>query len=129
MLIVVMGLFGLLQLRAVHEVAQEGRLVCLPRAEAARVWRDAPAERWARATRRSQTTDFRQLVTIARDMTTMMEGLRKMITFYPGQDGSPDEERLLTEFRKLVDDYEFALRAAFQEMETGEIGGGRELLK
>jgi diguanylate cyclase (GGDEF)-like protein len=128
-LIMAMGLSGLWQLRAVNEVAQESREIWLPRVELAREMRNELSEHWLLATRRSQTTDFRQLAGIAKDMTATMAGLRQRLAEFPTRGATPLETQLLIEFRKLCDDYEFVLRTAFQEMETGEIGGARELLK
>ena len=129
LMVVAIGLFGLAQLRAVNHVAQEGREIWLPRVEQAAEMKRQLTEHWALATRRSQTTNFHHLAGIDFEMREAMTGLRASAANFPNKGATPEETRLLDEFRKLCREYQSVLRTAFHEIDRGEVGGGQLLLK
>jgi len=121
MLVVAVGLSGLLLLRAVHNVAQEVRDVWLPRLELLGDMKRAASEHHLLATRRTQTTNFHHLASIAAGMRQTQQLLSEAGDAYQRSLPSSEERASLDEFRQIWSDYEDTLATVLQKIESGEI--------
>ena len=120
-LIVVVGMFGLLQLRAVNDVTDDFRNVWLPRLEILGEIKRVTGEHRLLATRRTQTTNFHDLAAIGQGMDTALKALKAAKQVYLLTQISPDERKLFEEFSALWNDYEETLARVYQRIEGGEI--------
>jgi diguanylate cyclase (GGDEF)-like protein len=120
-LIVAVGLFGLYQLQSVNNVTREIGEDWLPRVEMLGEIKHATSQHRILATRRTQTTDFRALASIAQGTREALQLLRTTGDAYTKAANSPEEQQLFREFLDLWDDYQGTLAIVFQRLEAGEI--------
>jgi len=115
------GLVGLRQLQAVNNVAKEIRTVWLPRIEMLDEIKRSFGEHRLLATRRIQTTSFRDLADIAGHMEGTLKRLRASERSLEQMIDSSTERDLFTEFQQLRGDYETSFAAVLQRLEAGDI--------
>ena len=120
-LIVAVGLVGVVELQSVNSAAKEIKEVWLPRIEILGEIKRWTAEHRLLATRRTQTTNFRQLAAIAQGMEEATKQLRAAEQTYVTSKISDDERRLFSEFLALWKDYDETLSRVYQRLEGGEI--------
>jgi hypothetical protein len=119
--VIAVGLFGLLQLRAVNEVTREIREVRLPQIQTLALIKRLASEHKLLATRRTQTTNFHQLAAISSGMAETQKGLAAAADSYANSTDDPDERDLFEQFRALWSDYQAALEAVLQQLEVGQL--------
>jgi len=123
-LLVAVGLFGLLQLHSVNAVTREMREVWLPRIETLNKIQSKITEHRLLATRRIQTTNFRELAVIVRSLDAALTTLRATEGTYSRMVDSESEQALFSEYGALWDSYEKSFASVLQRLEAGEISVG-----
>ncbi len=120
-LIVVVGLVSILQLQSVNNVTAEIRNVWSPRIETLDEIKRSVAEHRLLATRRMQTTNFRHLATIAKNMDETAKKLRAAEQTLQRTINSRLEQDLFGEFKIEWNQYEESFHAVLQRLEVGEL--------
>ena len=119
-LVLVVGLFGVLELHQVNSATKEIRTVWSPKIEALDDLKRAVNEHRILAGNRLQTTSFRQIAALSKRMDQARQkmdqaelALRRMVH-------TAAEQELLTEFRRQIDQYEAVFTGLLKQLEIGE---------
>ena len=120
-LVVAVALFGVSQLHSVNHATRESREVWLPKIEALNRMKGAIGEHRLLATRQAQTTNFRHLAVIAKDMEAMRAIVEGEAEAYSLKAERGVERNVLSDFRSLWARYQDTLKSVEQRLEVGEI--------
>jgi diguanylate cyclase (GGDEF)-like protein len=120
-LVVAVTAFGASQLRSIHQVTKESQEIWLPRIEALSKMKSALGEHRLLATRQTQTTNFRHLATIAKDMEAMRAIVDGEAANYAIAAARGGESEVLSDFRDVWKQYRDSLKAVEQRLEVGEL--------
>jgi diguanylate cyclase (GGDEF)-like protein len=120
-LVVAVGVFGLFQLHSVNSVTKDLRDVWLPKIETLNKIQSKITEHRLLATRRTQTTNFRELAPIARNLDAALTALKLAEETYSRGVASETERSLFAQYRAQWLTYETTLASVLQRLEAGEI--------
>ena len=123
-LVVAVGLFGLFQLHSVNSVTRDLREVWLPKIEALNKIQSKITEHRLLATRRIQTTNFRELAPIARNLDAAQTALKSAEDTYSRSVASEIERSLFVQYGAQWQTYETTFASVLQRLEAGEISAG-----
>ena len=120
-LVVAVGLFGLLQLHSVNSVTHDLREVWLPKIETLNKIQSKITEHRLLATRRVQTTNFRELAPIARNLKSVLAELKTAEATFLRNANSATERELFAEYQAQWLAYETTFASVVERLEAGEI--------
>ncbi len=118
---IVVGVFGLIQLQAVNRVAAEMRDGWLPRIEMLGELKRAVGQHFHLATRQLQTTNFRHLAEIAKGTKATQRTISSVSESYQRIMDMPEEEQLFNEFQEHWERYLTTDQEVFSRLEIGDV--------
>ena len=122
-LVLAVGVFGVVQLYLVNLAMKEITEVWFPKIEILNSIKTAVGEHRLLATRRLQSTNFRHLAVVTKDMGAVLEIVERETEAYARTVERGVERRTLSDFRSLWTGYQASLTQVEQRLEFGEIVG------
>jgi diguanylate cyclase (GGDEF)-like protein len=120
-LVVAVGVFGVAQLYSVHTAMKEITEVWLPKVETLNKIKSAIGEHRLLTTRRIQTTNFRHLAGITRDMEAIRAAVEREAEVYARTAERGVERNVLSDFRSRWTRYQASFTTVERSLEVGEI--------
>jgi diguanylate cyclase (GGDEF)-like protein len=120
-LIVAVALFGVSQLHSVYNATRESREVWVPKFQGLNKLKSAIGEHRLLASRRAETTNFRHLAAIAKEMEAVRTIVDVEVDKYARSTERGVERDVLLDFRNLWNRYRDSLTTVEQRLEIGDI--------
>jgi diguanylate cyclase (GGDEF)-like protein len=120
-LIVAVALFGVSQLHSVYNATRESREVWVPKFQGLNKLKGAIGEHRLLASRRAETTNFRHLAAIAKEMEAVRTIVDVEVDKYARSTERGVERDVLLDFRNLWNRYRDSLTTVEQRLEIGDI--------
>jgi len=119
-LVVVVGLFSVSELQRVNLATRDIRNVWSPKIEVLDDMKRAVAEHYILAAGRMQTTNFRQIAALSKRLEQTRQKLAAAEQAFESLAYTPQEQALIVEYRRHIDEYERIYRDLLQRLEIGE---------